>query len=228
MKWQETARRLMREQGITQAAIAEKLGVTQGAFGHWLNNRRDPGIDGLRRIAEALGVSLPYLVGSDLDSPGSDPSLAERSLSTEGTAEGPATYSGVGAPQVPVRGAAELTSEGGWSTLVCDPTGNGVLRFLSSDMGAYAIRVIGEGLSPRIRHGEFIVVEPRHGHVPGDEVLVRIRSGQSMIAVYKYERDGLAYLESVNDAKPMTLAVSDIDGIYFVAAVVKSLAWIKG
>lgn len=48
---------------ITQAALAESVGVTQGAIAHYENERRKPGLDECRRIVAALnqlgaGVTL--------------------------------------------------------------------------------------------------------------------------------------------------------------------------
>ena len=41
-KWNALAKSRMKEVRMTQEALAEKLGVTQGAIGHWLNGRREP------------------------------------------------------------------------------------------------------------------------------------------------------------------------------------------
>jgi putative transcriptional regulator len=39
---------------MTQAALAESVGVTQGAIAHYENERRKPGLDECRRIVLAL------------------------------------------------------------------------------------------------------------------------------------------------------------------------------
>lgn len=44
MDWKEWGSRLrahMKEAGVTQEALAEKMGVTQGAIAHWLKGRRE-------------------------------------------------------------------------------------------------------------------------------------------------------------------------------------------
>ncbi|MGM1179030.1 helix-turn-helix domain-containing protein, partial [Serratia marcescens] len=35
---------------VTQERLAEHLGKTQGAIGHWLNGRREPGVDDIAKI----------------------------------------------------------------------------------------------------------------------------------------------------------------------------------
>jgi putative transcriptional regulator len=39
---------------ITQAALADSVGVTQGAIAHYENDRRKPGLEECRRIVAAL------------------------------------------------------------------------------------------------------------------------------------------------------------------------------
>jgi len=59
--WIEETRRLMREQGLTQEQVADKLGVSRGAFNHWMNGRRKPKHEDIIKISEVLGVPLVFL-----------------------------------------------------------------------------------------------------------------------------------------------------------------------
>jgi len=43
--------------GITQAALALAVGLTQGAIAHYENDRRKPGLDECRRIVAALNAT---------------------------------------------------------------------------------------------------------------------------------------------------------------------------
>lgn len=54
--------KLMKEQGLTQTALGEKLGVTQVMVGHWLNGRKSISVARARQIAHILGVTLPEIV----------------------------------------------------------------------------------------------------------------------------------------------------------------------
>lgn len=49
--------------GITQEQMAERLGVTQGAVGHWLTGRREPKLIDINRLLGAVG--LPPLAVAD-------------------------------------------------------------------------------------------------------------------------------------------------------------------
>jgi SOS-response transcriptional repressor LexA len=55
-KWNELVKVRMAELGITQDKLAERLGVTQGGLGHWLNGRREPSLDTINRILAELGM----------------------------------------------------------------------------------------------------------------------------------------------------------------------------
>ena len=51
--------------GMTQAALAEKLGISYVGVSQWENDLRNPKLETLRRIALALGTAVSELVGPD-------------------------------------------------------------------------------------------------------------------------------------------------------------------
>lgn len=55
--------------GLTTRALASTLGCSSSAVVGWENGKRDPGIDGLFRIAAALNVTPASLVAEDSDAP---------------------------------------------------------------------------------------------------------------------------------------------------------------
>lgn len=55
-KWIELVKAKMSELKVTQEILAERLGMSQGGVGHWLNKRRQPGIDEMNRVLRALGM----------------------------------------------------------------------------------------------------------------------------------------------------------------------------
>ncbi|SFN77126.1 Transcriptional regulator, contains XRE-family HTH domain [Izhakiella capsodis] len=55
--WREIVKSLMREQGITQEKMAEHFELTKGGISHWLNGRRDPGLQEITSMLSFLGVS---------------------------------------------------------------------------------------------------------------------------------------------------------------------------
>lgn len=55
-KWNELAKARMRELGLTQEKLAERLGVTQGGVGHWIRGRSTPPLAQIDQILRVLGM----------------------------------------------------------------------------------------------------------------------------------------------------------------------------
>lgn len=53
--------------GFTQSSLARAIGTSQSAISQIEAGERNPSYEMLRQIAEALGVSTPYLVGADVE-----------------------------------------------------------------------------------------------------------------------------------------------------------------
>jgi len=64
MKWYDLAKSRMKDLGINQEKLAEHLGITKGAVSHWLNARREPGIEDIAKILRYLGMK-EFLVNED-------------------------------------------------------------------------------------------------------------------------------------------------------------------
>ena len=58
---------LMKEQGLNQVKLAEKIGVKQNTISAWLLDKKEPCINSLWLIADYFEVSIDYLVGREED-----------------------------------------------------------------------------------------------------------------------------------------------------------------
>jgi len=98
----------------------------------------------------------------------------------------------------------------------------GYLDIPSNDKDAYALEVLGNGLHPRIKNGEYVVVEPNHRYLPGDEVLVLTQDGRGMVKEFIYHRDGQYRFDSVRDGyPPIFLGVDDVRSIGYILGILK-------
>lgn len=61
----EIIQKLRKSYGLTQVALADKLGVTKQAVSNWENNNILPSIDMLIRIANFFSVSSDFLLELD-------------------------------------------------------------------------------------------------------------------------------------------------------------------
>ncbi len=54
--------RLRQEQGLTQVALAEKLGISSQAISKWERGQAFPDLSRLDELSELLGVAVAYLL----------------------------------------------------------------------------------------------------------------------------------------------------------------------
>ena len=59
----ERLKLVRKEKKLTQKQIAKLLSIDEGAIGHWEHERGQPSFSVLCHLADALGVSLDWLVG---------------------------------------------------------------------------------------------------------------------------------------------------------------------
>ncbi|EJT84621.1 XRE family transcriptional regulator [Pseudomonas putida S11] len=61
-RWIALVRDRMEELGLTQEQLAERVGVSQGSVGHWVNKRRQPKIESMNRTLIEIG--MPHYIVS--------------------------------------------------------------------------------------------------------------------------------------------------------------------
>lgn len=129
--------------------------------------------------------------------------------------------------RLPVVGTAQLGDDAHFYDLEYPSGhGDGSLRWPSDDVDAYVLRCRGESMKPRIRHGEYVVIEPNKEVQPGDEVMVKASNGRVMIKQLAYIRDGMVHLDSVNEAHPrISILQSEISAIHYMAGIAKNSLW---
>jgi len=211
--------------GLTDSALARALGVARQDVYNW--KKRDLPGEKEAAAAKFIGCTIDDLIN-----------LAQVELLRR-EKEGLYTskrlrpsmvrsdHISVPAGRVPVVGTAQLGDGGYWLELEHPVgSGDGYLDIPSNDRNAYAVRVMGDSMHPRIRSGEFVICEPNHPYGPGDEVLVKTTDGRSMVKEFLYQRDGQLVLNSVNDGHArLSLPEDHVEKIHYVAAIVKSARW---
>lgn len=61
----ERIKELMKVEGISQYALAKKLGISQSTICNWLNGKKEPSIESLWKLADFFGESIDYIVGKE-------------------------------------------------------------------------------------------------------------------------------------------------------------------
>lgn len=83
----------------------------------------------------------------------------------------------------------------------------------------YALRVRGDSMSPRIRHGEIIVIDPDHEPEAGDDVVIKMKDGRMMVKVFLYRRHNEITVGAINaGVGNTTLIADDVSEMHYVSA----------
>jgi transcriptional regulator with XRE-family HTH domain len=69
----ERLRQAREKKELTQSQLAERAGLQSSAISHFEAGRRSPSFDNLKRLADALGVTIDYLIGRVEEPKGSGP-----------------------------------------------------------------------------------------------------------------------------------------------------------
>lgn len=59
----ERIKELMKEEGLTQTALAERIGVKQNTISAWLLGKKEPSIRSLWLLADYFNADVDYLIG---------------------------------------------------------------------------------------------------------------------------------------------------------------------
>jgi len=62
-EFQDRLRKARESRGLTQADFAKKTGLQAAAISHFETGQRAPSFDNLRKLSDALTVSIDYLLG---------------------------------------------------------------------------------------------------------------------------------------------------------------------
>lgn len=160
-------RQAMKEAGLTQQKLADKLGITNPVVNVWVTGKRNPTIESLKKIAAATNKPYSYFIETDefVQEVKAVPLTDKNTVRLPILADVPA-----GLPDYSDRDVE-------------------IFKDIPRDMfpgGAdYVIRCIGDSLAPRFAKGDFCVVrneiEPLHGR----PMLVETENGYCMKVINK-------------------------------------------
>ncbi|MCC8364938.1 LexA family transcriptional regulator [Xenorhabdus sp. PB61.4] len=203
---------LMYKHGIGSfTELAKRLKMPQSTM-HRISvgEIKDPKYLMLKQIADFFGVSTIDLIECDLQS-------AQPTTVVEVDGEYyPHTFS-----LIPVRDDVVINDDNSETTHDTSETTR-YLRWPSYDHDAYAVKCKAASMTPRIKEGEFVVVEPNREVTPGDEVLIITTGGNATVKTFIFERDGNYHLIPVNeDHAPIRLSKNTVETLHYVAGIAK-------
>lgn len=167
-------KKLRKAAGYTQAEFAKKIGVATSTVGMWESGSRRPDYDMLKLVADALGVSMGYLLG-------------EQQLIDPSTIV-----------QVPVVASVRAGFDGGIQEehLGTEPA----FGIKNADEFRY-VRVQGDSMLPQIEEGDLALVHLQRDVQSGDLAVVIVDGEDAMIKKLVKEKDCVS-LVSINPNYP--------------------------
>lgn len=201
IKWYELAEQRRKHLGLSQAELADEFEVSQATVGNWLSNRREADIYTIAKLLERLGVVDIVL------HPDASISLTSGIFDTT-------------SPQLKVTQAIEFRGQDIGEQLSLDE--EEVIHYFSPDVRAYAIRIDGEKLEPRIVSGEYLVIEPGTKLQSYDEVLIKRKDGKYLIRVLLTGRGKeWRYADPNTMVQDPDFDPNEIEEMAYIAAIIK-------
>ncbi|CAN7586427.1 XRE family transcriptional regulator [Pseudomonas sp. V98_8] len=208
-KWIALVKAKMSELKITQEILADRLGMSQGGIGHWLTKRRQPGIDDMNRVLQALGLDFLEVT------------LVIREPGQEQDDEVCLTQKYNPYFRYPVSD---------WRDTVRVRDGERApYRFELSDYhargAAFWLTVVGDAMTapsgPSVAEGMLILVDPDVDAVPGKLVIAQWPDSSEAIFRKLSEEGGQRYLVPLNPTYPKSLFTDEcrIIGVVVQATV---------
>lgn len=208
--WIDFVREGMAKRKLSQEELAAAVDKTQGGVGHWLNGRRQPNIDDIAKMLGVVGVDQVVL--------NSDGSLEKLSDSSENVLMPKARL-------VPVVGEILMEEDG---TLTLEECDIGYLKAETIDPKAKAYRIKGSNAEPRIRNGEFIVIEPSFTAQDGDDVLVLYKNGKYSVKTLDHIRDNEYRFSSINlRERPISVPESEIEYAHPITGIYNRVRFVS-
>lgn len=204
---------LMLKHGINSVTeLSKRVKMQQSTLHRMITGEvKDPKYTVLKNVADFFGISPIDLIECDLQAPK------------------PTTVIEVGNEyythdftNIPVRGDVTISDI---TENLNPPSSNdndGYLRWPSHDKDAYAVKCKGMSLMPRIKDGEYVVVEPNREVSPGDEVLIIAVDGGATVKTFLFEREEQYHLLPLNeDHAPIRFPKNTIKTLHYVAGLAK-------
>ena len=217
---------LLKESGDRRSLLAEKINTNPAYISQLLT----PNKDNRRSLGDVLARRLEDVYKKPLGWMDTYHPAHQEKQTTEihecNVEPGPELG---GFREVPVVGSAQLGDNGYWTEIEYPVGyGDGHIKYPTKDKNAYALRCVGDSMKPRIRDGEFVVIEPNSEPIPGDEVLLKTIDGRVMVKTLLYQRNDRVHVMSINESHPpQSFDIHQIQSIHPVVAIVKSALWIR-
>ena len=193
-------RELRKRDGVSQAAVAEMLGISQQAVGKWEKGRATPEPQTLARIAHFFSVSTDYLIGCS---------------------DGMMGHPGGSGHRIPIIG----TVRAGYGALAYEDDYGEEYADVKNPSDYFYLLVRGDSMEPRISDGDLALVHRQSTLESGElGVIVYGEDGEGTLKKFII-RGNTVILQPFNPAySPQIIAGEELDRMYIAGKVVETRA----
>lgn len=168
--WNQYVREKMQAQNLRQDDIAETMGKTQGAIGHWLTGRRMPNVNEVAQMINLTGVEKVILNGDgtieDFDT---NVQLARPTKSN--------SYPLISNIQAGVwTEAVDFGDSEGYDYIDTE---------IDAGPDAFFLRISGMSMEPKFSEGDLVLIDIRKRPHPGDYVAAVNGTGEATLKRYR-------------------------------------------
>ena len=198
MSFSELLKQCRKQQGMSQAELASKLGVTQQAVGKWESGKSSPDPTTVARIAEILSTTADFLLG------------LYRPVASSNTPE-ERFFGNYAESLIPVIG----TVKAGYGALAFEEDYGQEYARVKDPSNYFYLVVRGDSMEPRIQDGDLALVHKQD----------TLENGDLGVLVYGLQRGNGVVLQPFNPAyNEMVIKGEDLNRLHIAGRVVETKA----
>lgn len=174
-------KKAMKEAGLTQQKLADKLGITNPVINAWIKGKRNPTVHSIKRIASATDKPFSFFMGES--------NVLENKIELS---------------LIPVRGVSSATEE----KFILEETET-YLPFRKTGPNQFAIKITGNCMvdpdDPRnsIYDGDYVIVDPDAPVNNGDVIVARLDGEYSTVKRMYKHGDEVRLIPDNPDCEPI-------------------------
>jgi len=201
--------------GLDQATLAAKLDLATRTLQRWEKGEQVPDAVTLAKIGELTGTLTHWLLT------GEGPMYAHQNGGKEPTeGDTSSAFRRVKLVRIPMLSAVPA----GKANLIFHP--DHIEKYITvddvKDSNAFALKVEGDSMSPRIEDGDVIIISPKREVRSGDICVIRVNDEDTVKKVI-FE-DGYVHLIPLNhDYEPVSVKKKDVSFVWRVVKVIKNI-----
>ncbi len=164
-------RKLRKEMNMKQLELCEKLGIVQATLSGWENEKYEPDLKSIKRMAEIFNVSIDYLLGES-NRPVSEHNVFE--IPVLGTVQ-------AGIPMEAIENIIDYEE---------------ISEEMARSGEYFGLRVKGSSMEPKFSEGDVVIVRKQPDAENGEIAIILVNGSEATIKKIKKDSNGIMLIPS--------------------------------